>query len=330
MNASSPVSIAFDQQIFRRQPRGGISRYFTDLASCLGSDPEFSVTNQSRAQVVHATFYGGRPYRTRGGQRLVSSLFDFTPERHPENFAFSKLRSPHANKRGWLEASDLILSISQATADDLSFFQPQIDVAVRVIHLATQIDAVVPKAVPSLLNRRFWLMVGKRYAYKNGLTLFRALQRINHTQDQPVLVCAGGGSWSREESHWIHTAQLTNKVLQMPTDDAELAWLYRNAEAVVVPSMAEGFSLPLIEALVCDAPVMASDLEAHREVAGSYATLLPALNAAAWADGLEAASRQKAAKPSAALGTTIYRNLCSYYGIKRMVAEHKSAYQAII
>lgn len=322
--------MAFDQQIFRRQPRGGISRYFTDLASCLESDPAVAVTSHARAQVVHATFYGGKPYRMKHGQSLVSSLFDFTPERHPEHFAFSRLRSPHANKRGWLEASDLILSISQATADDLCFFQPQIDVAVRVIHLATQIDVVIPKAVPSLLNRRFWLMVGKRYAYKNGLTLFRALQHINHAQNQPVLVCAGGGSWSREESRWIHTTQLDNKVLQMPTDDAELAWLYRNAEAVVVPSMAEGFSLPLIEALVCDAPVMASDLEAHREVAGSYATLLPALNAAAWADALDAASRQKVAKPSAALGTDIYRNLCSYYGIKRMVAEHINAYQAII
>ena len=47
-----------------------------------------------RADVVHATFYGGRPYRLRKGQRLVSSLFDMVPERHPEHFFLPGLRSP--------------------------------------------------------------------------------------------------------------------------------------------------------------------------------------------------------------------------------------------
>lgn len=279
---------------------------------------------------MHATFYGGRPYRLQSEQRLVSSLFDLTPERHPEHFLLPQIRSPHANKRGWLATSDLILSISQASADDLCFFQPGVQQHVKVIHLATRIDSVSPQAVDQLVGKRFWLMVGKRYAYKNGLTLFLALQRMPQTSQQPLLVCAGGGEWSRKELELIHSARLTNKVLQIPSNDQQLAWLYRNAEAVLVPSMAEGFSLPLIEALVCNAPLIASDLEAHREIASRYAILIPALNATTWAEILNKASENRLPRPSATLGEAEYIRLCAYYGIDRMASEHLQAYQKII
>lgn len=324
------MKIFFDQQIFQRQPRGGISRYFGDLANGLNADPSVSLSNRAQAQVVHATFYGGRPYRLRTDQRLVSSLFDLTPERHPEHFLLPQLRSPHANKQRWLAASDLILSISQASADDLCFFQPNINTNIQVIHLATQINCLQPLAVDQLRNKRFWLLVGKRHAYKNGLTLLRALKRIGPLENQPLLVCAGGGDGRSKEKEWIAKAGLNNQVLKIACNDQELAWLYRNAEAVLVPSIAEGFSLPLIEALVCDAPVIASDLEAHREVAGRYATLLPALNASAWADLLREASRAPLCKPSGTLGLLQHQDICTYYGLNRMIREHKEVYQALL
>ena len=58
-------------------------------------------------------------------------------------------------------------------------------------------------------------------------------------------------------------------------DDAELAWLYRNAAAVIVPSRHEGFGLPVVEALSLGAPVVASDIPALREVGGRAARFAP-------------------------------------------------------
>lgn len=330
LSKSAPLRIAFDQQIFRRQPRGGISRYFRDLSSGLEYDPSVMLMQPSRAQIVHATFYSGRPYRLKSGQSLVSSLFDFTPERHPEHFFLPQLRSPHGNKCDWLEASDLILSISKASADDLCFFRPGLSAALRIIHLSTQIGSVQPIAIEKLQQRRFWLMVGKRYAYKNGLTLLRALQRLGESPDPPLLVCAGGGPWSKQELRWISSNNLGQKVLQLSADDQQLSWLYRQAEAVLVPSIAEGFSLPLIEALAWNTPVIASDIEAHREVAGSYAALLPALNADAWAEVLKEAVDQPMPSPRQILGTDNYKNLLSYYGQERMVNDHICAYRILI
>ena len=119
------LHVGFDAQILRRQRLGGISRYFADLSNKLTSsglrvsseDPSLLSRLRHRdwrhVDLVHATFYGGSPYRLKSCQRLISSLFDMTPEKYPEYFPFSKYRSPHANKREWLLASDAIISVNE-------------------------------------------------------------------------------------------------------------------------------------------------------------------------------------------------------------------------
>jgi len=149
-------------------------------------------------------------------------------------------------------------------------------------------------------------------------------------REQPLMVCAGGGHWRPEEQRWIAGQGLGEAVLQLPAeDDQVLAWLYRHAEAVLVPSLAEGFSLPLIEALACDTPVVASDLEVHREVGQSYATLLPALNARAWAELLAAGERRVLLRPSQRLDAMRYRALLNHFAPERMVQEHLAAYSSL-
>ena len=340
-----PLHIGFDSQIHRRQQRGGISRYFADLATgleqdgvrvSLGTDPSRGWRQRPawrQADVVHATFYGGRPYRSKNGQFLVSSLFDMIPERHPEQFFLPALRSPHANKSAWLSASDLIISISTSSADDLAFFQPDLHTPLQVVHLATALDLIQPQPVEVLLNRRFWLMVGKRHAYKNGLTLMRALVSMHRGCRSgcklPILVCAGGGSWRPQEQQLIAAHGLEHAVLQLPASDPVLAWLYRHAEAVLVPSLAEGFSLPLIEALVCDTPVVASDIEVHREVGQDFATFLSPLNANVWADWLVTHFAVPSQRPSSTLGALHFSRLCRYYSMERLVAQHVDAYRQV-
>lgn len=339
MASVAPLHIGFDSQIHRRQQRGGISRYFADLAAGLEqagvrvSQASTAARDWRQADVVHATFYGGRPYRLGSGQFVVSTLHDMVPDRHPEQFFLPALRSPHANKPAWLAASDLIISVSAASADDLAFFQPDLHTPLRVVHLATAMDRIQPEPVKGLLNRRFWLMVGKRHAYKNGLTLMRALVSIHRGCGSgcnlPLLVFAGGGPWRPEEKRHIAAHGLEHAVLHLPASDPDLAWLYRHAEAVLVPSLAEGFSLPLIEALVCDTPVVASDLEVHREVGQGFATFLSPLNANAWADWLATHSAVPAQRPSSTLGALHFSRLCRYYSMERLVAQHVDAYQQV-
>ncbi len=66
----------------------------------------------------------------------------------------------------------------------------------------------------------------------------------------------------------------------------EMAALYRSASVVLLPSDAEGFGLPVIEALACGAPVLASDLPVLREVGGEAVTYLPPGDVDAWVEGV--------------------------------------------
>lgn len=58
--------------------------------------------------------------------------------------------------------------------------------------------------------------------------------------------------------------------------------LMAHARAVLMPSLAEGFGLPIVEALALGTPVLASDLPAHREAGGPFPAYLPAQDVAAW------------------------------------------------
>lgn len=71
--------------------------------------------------------------------------------------------------------------------------------------------------------------------------------------------------------------------------DEELVRLYAGARVVLVPSRDEGFGLPVLEAFMSGAPVVASDIPALREVSGGLATLVPVDDLSAWRAAVHAA-----------------------------------------
>ena len=97
------------------------------------------------------------------------------------------------------------------------------------------------------------------------------------------------GRWARE----LPDVKLTGAV-----DDDQLAAIYTGAHALVSPSSDSGFGLPLVEALACGTPVVASDVPAVREVLGSRAKLLPVEDVEGLIAAAEAA-RRPAPSPSA-------------------------------
>ena len=98
-----------------------------------------------------------------------------------------------------------------------------------------------------------------------------------------------GGALTPAQREQVARLGIGDALLQPPKlDRATLAGLYRRAQAVLVPSEAEGFGLPVIEALACGAPVIASALPVLREVGDTACLYCPVGDVTGWAETLDA------------------------------------------
>lgn len=141
------------------------------------------------------------------------------------------------------------------------------------------------------LPERYLLYVGSIEPRKNLATLAAAWRETTARKEGVGLVVAGGAarkavfnaSGSGAERLEDPTIHLTGYV-----SDEHLPLLYAGAEAFALPSLAEGFGLPVLEAMACGTPVLCSDNTALPEVAGDAARLLPALDTGAWTGAIDA------------------------------------------
>ncbi|HOF39163.1 MAG TPA: glycosyltransferase family 1 protein [Candidatus Hydrogenedentes bacterium] len=135
----------------------------------------------------------------------------------------------------------------------------------------------------------FILFVGMIEPRKNIPTLLRAFQKI--AREIPhQLVLAGPLGWNPEEyQHVRDEMQLGDRVVHTGyvDDHAALAAFYSAADLFVFPSLYEGFGLPVLEAMACGCPVLASGNSSMPEVTGGAAVLLPADDADAWAETMK-------------------------------------------
>lgn len=93
-----------------------------------------------------------------------------------------------------------------------------------------------------------------------------------------------GGPFTADQEQMTRDLGLADRISVLPRlDDRLLAAVYRRATLTVLPSDREGFGLPVIEALACGAPVLASDLPALREVGGPAAAFCAPGDREAWA-----------------------------------------------
>jgi glycosyltransferase involved in cell wall biosynthesis len=107
-----------------------------------------------------------------------------------------------------------------------------------------------------------------------------------------------GGDWTPGQRAQIDRLGIGPALMQLRgLSRRQLAALYRRAALVLQPSEAEGFGLPVVEALACGATVVASDIEPLREVGGSAAVYRPVGDVTAWAETVDRLLRDPAAAP---------------------------------
>jgi glycosyltransferase involved in cell wall biosynthesis len=174
------------------------------------------------------------------------------------------------------------------------------------------------------LPDRYVLFMGNLEPRKNLGTLLRAHGRARaEDADVPRLVLVGPAGWG---DRWQgHAPDPADVVLAGYLDDDDLRAAVAGAAAVCMPSHYEGFGLPVLEALAAGRPVLASDIPAHREVAGGQAELLPTLDTDAWAAALTRVASRPPEDPESQAGRRAHAATFTW---QRSANAHIAAYRA--
>lgn len=231
------------------------------------------------ADVVHATHYTIIP---RLGRSNVVTVHDVMPSAHPELYALNGREKAGHDRNVRRALRRWVVTDTAASKQEILRVFPEADPARIVpVHLGVDHDRFHPpgdsersrqRMRPGMLNVAVFMNPEWR---KRVDLLLRAALRLPF-----VHVLHGGTTWTiRGQEGALLRNHEAARALQAQgrytalgeLDDAGLRDLFAHADVVVHPSMAEGFSLPPLEALACGARVIASDIPPHREVLGEAA-----------------------------------------------------------
>ncbi|MDA0185151.1 glycosyltransferase family 4 protein [Solirubrobacter phytolaccae] len=321
--SAAPLRVAFDAT-HARINRTGIGRYAQQLLPALAARDDVDVVGllapgtgaTGRAQHLlgvarrdFAYYPAGLAHRARAARAdvihcptsspahsakppLVMTVHDLLWLRMPQHFT-PAVRAYHRMSVPAVRAAGRILADSDATRADVIELLGVPEERVVTAPLAADPRFAPREADRDLLRarfgieRRYVLAVATREPRKNLNALLDAFERLAARVDDCDLVLVGGKGWSSAELE--RTLEATDdrvKVCGFVSED-ELVALYAGATCFAFPSLAEGFGLPVLEAMACGTPVVSSNTTSMPEVTGDAALLVDPTDVEALAAALE-------------------------------------------
>ncbi|MFN8560615.1 MAG: glycosyltransferase family 1 protein [Anaerolineae bacterium] len=225
--------------------------------------------------LYHATDFVLPPTRARSLLTVHDLSFVRVPEAaSPRLKAYLDVVVPRSVRR-----ADHILADSQATKDDLIMpCTARLPTRSRCccaastpVFTASMIPAIRLKY--DIPPRPYIFSVGTVQPRKNYARLIRALAALRARHYDVDLVIAGGSGWLDDPIYAeINAANMADHVHFIGfADDADLPALYSAALITAVPSLYEGFGIPVLESMACGTPVVTSNVSSLPEVAGDAA-----------------------------------------------------------
>jgi glycosyltransferase involved in cell wall biosynthesis len=214
----------------------------------------------------------------RGGLRSTM-VHDLVPLHHPD-WVHGRTRSLHGSKLSRIGDCDVVMVNSRFTGDDVA---ETLDVPRERIHVA------YPGVEPAFSPEGEWMDLGRPYVLtvatleprKNLATLVDAHRLLG---GELALAVAGAAGWGSPPA-----LDVPGLVRLGYTPASDLPRLYRGAGVVVYPSLFEGFGMPVVEAMACGVPVVASSHPSLDEACGDAAVRVDPLDPQAIADGIREA-----------------------------------------
>ncbi len=237
------------------------------------------------ADVIHMTMAFCAARRSAPQVCTIHDMFPFT---HPELFTTRGARVMEAGMARVIQRADVITASLQATADQLVSYGA--DAAkVRVVPFGAAPQEFTSDEIESVRNRfrlpeRFVMFAGTMEPRKNLEVLLDAMEFAG---PEVVLAIVGPSGWGEIGERVQRSSSDRIRVLGWQSRSDLLA-LMTAASAVCMPSLAEGFGLPAMEAMAQGTPVVHSECSALTEVVGGTGSSVHSADVKGWADEITA------------------------------------------
>lgn len=242
-------------------------------------------------------FHGGNfiTHNTKKAKNIIT-IHDLAFLRFPE-VTSQKIYKHHT---GWLPFSiklaDHIITDSYQSKQDIIEFYSVPEKNISVVHLAAdeemravEEEKIIEAQKTYNLPRNYVLYVGTIEPRKNIPFLIECFAKAKqYYRFDHKLVIAGGRGWKYESvDQKIEEMKLENEIIFTGyIADQDLPAIYSGASLFLFPSIFEGFGLPVLEAMQCGVPVIASNTSSLPEVVGDAGRLLPLDNSSDWIDSI--------------------------------------------
>ncbi len=209
----------------------------------------------------------------------VVTIHDLAYEYYPAEFLKKDLYKLKNWTKSAVNKSRAVIAVSQNTKSDILKYYQTPSERVKVIYngFRSKSEFLNSKSETiskfKILNSKFLLFVGTLQPRKNIAILIEAFSTVVKSNKDLKLIIVGKRGWLYNSIFQkVSDLGLENKIKftgYLP--DSELAILYKNAAMMVLPSLYEGFGIPILEAMAAGCPVITSNVSSLPEIAGEAA-----------------------------------------------------------
>lgn len=244
----------------------------------------FHIIDNSNAHVAY--------WLKQRGQSVVVTCHDLVQFVYPEILE-GQARFPALSMATWkysmggMTKADRIIAVSSNTAQDvtqmLGILPEQITVVPNGVESYFRVlpsgQVAMMRQQQGLSDKAFCLLnVGSNHQRKNVFTVLKVLKELKD-KGLPVHLWKVGDDFTVEQKSFIQQYGLGNQIVFLGKPNKEqLVAYYNSADALIAPSLYEGFGLTILEAMSCGTPVITSNVSSLPEVAGDAAILTDPLD----------------------------------------------------
>lgn len=233
--------------------------------------------------------------------RPVHLVHDLIPITHPQFCREGEAERHRLRMLAVLDTGAGVITNSAHTLEALGDFAAGEGRPLPPAAIAWPGTPVLPRVAPRSEEEPAFVILGTIEGRKNHALLLSLWGRMLDGRGAvpvPRLVIVGRRGWQADEVFArLDRREFGDRVAEVgPLDDRRLAETLAGARALLFPSFAEGYGIPLVEALAAGVPVIASDLPVFREIGQGVPELLPPDDAAAWSGAIADYARLDSAR----------------------------------